>query len=239
MTKPINNIYHIYNRGVDKRNVFLEKRDYLRFIHDLFEFNDEAPATPSNITYQTRKPAQIQAHTIDKCLEVQPLNKKEQLTHVLAFCLMPNHFHLLLQQISENGIEEFMRKLGTGYTGYFNLKHKRSGHLFQGRYKSEEITDDAYLLHIPTYIHLNPLDISNPGWREKQIENPEEALKFLKNYRWSSFLDYIGQKNFPSVTQREFLQQIIGDSKEYKKEIKQWLWERKTITPWASCSKFE
>ena len=239
MNKPINNIYHAYNRGVDKRVVFLDKRDYLRFIYNLFEFNDEAPATPSNIKYQTRKPTQIEEHAISKCLEVEPLNKKKLLTHILAFCLMPNHFHLLLRQISENGLEEFMRKLGTGYTGYFNLKYKRSGHLFQGRYKSEEITDDAYLIHIPTYIHLNPLDISNPEWRNKEIENPQEALKFLKNYPWSSLSDYMGRKGFSFVTERKFLQGILGKEKEYAKEVKQWLWERNKITPWTSCSKFE
>jgi putative transposase len=223
MKKPhfVNNeIYHIYNRGVEKREIFLDDRDRFRFVHDLFEFNDEAPAL--NVNYYLKR----------QYIEVQPryIEKKEKiprklLVEILSFCLMPNHYHLLVRQKRENGIVDFMQKLGTGYTMYFNQKYQRVGGLFQGRFKAIMINKESHLLHLPYYIHLNPLDIEFPEWREKELKDFKKAIIFLKNYRWSSFLDYIGKENFPSITSREFLTDILGQPKEYLKETKNWLKE--------------
>ena len=98
-----------------------------------------------------------------------------------------------------------MRKVGTGYTNYFNKKYDRVGPLFQGSYKMAHVLQDSHLLYLPFYIHLNPLDMLSPQWRDGEIANTKEALSFLESYRWSSYLDYIGQKNFPSVTERDFI----------------------------------
>ena len=138
---------------------------------------------------------------------------------------MPNHFHLLLQPIGENSIPQFIQKLSTGYAMYFNKKHERVGSLFQGTYKSVRVVQEAHFTHLPYYIHLNPLDLITPEWREKEIKNYKRAMKFLENYRWSSFPDYIGKKNFPSVTQREFLQEFFGGPEQYKKDTIKWLKE--------------
>ena len=226
MIKPVfvdNRIYHIYNRGVEKRNVFLDKQDHFRFVHDLFEFNDEAPAI--NIYY---KLPQLQSYEV----ELRKIgNKKEErqprklLVEILSFCLMPNHFHLLIKQKVDGGVIQFMQKLGTGYTNYFNKKYKRVGSLFQGRFKAVLVEEEAHFIHLPYYIHLNPLDLKFPEWRNKEIKNYKEVMKFLENYRWSSFLDYLGKKNFPSVTQREFLNEFFGGLKQYKKDITKWLKE--------------
>jgi putative transposase len=147
------------------------------------------------------------------------------LVEILAFCLMPNHYHLLLRQKRENGIVNFMQKLGTGYTMYFNQKYNRVGGLLQGRFKAVIVNKEEYFIHLPYYIHLNPLDLIMSKWQEGRIKNFNKAIKFLENYRWSSYLDYIGKKNFPSVTQRGFLLEFFGGEKEYRKATKKWLKE--------------
>lgn len=142
---------------------------------------------------------------------------------ILAFCLMPNHFHLLVEQKQENGISEFLRKIGIGYTMHFNQKYHRVGALFQGRFKAVLVEQDAHFMYLPYYIHANPLDLHMPEWRDGEIHNYNKALKLLENYRWSSFPDYIGRKNFPSVTQREFLLSIAGGEQNYKTDFIRWI----------------
>ncbi|MEK7566700.1 MAG: transposase [Patescibacteria group bacterium] len=117
---------------------------------------------------------------------------------------MPNHIHLLLSPVAENGMPLFMKKFNGGYAKYFNEKYKRTGALFEGRYKRILIENDAHFDYILYYIHLNPLDLITPEWRDKKLNNFRKAMKFLDSYRWSSYLDYTGEKNFPSVTQRDF-----------------------------------
>jgi len=207
-------IYHIYNRGVEKRKVFIDEKDHLRFISDLLEFNDKNPAI--NLNYHT---------THKQYLEVR-LPNKEEIVEIFAFCLMPNHFHLILKQKKERGITEFMRKLGTGYTNYFNKRYNRVGSLFQGKFKSIGITTDAHFLHLPYYIHSNPLDLIAPKWRKGEIGNYKKAINFLEQYRWSSYPDYIGKQNFPLITQREFILSLFHNENEYKKEMLKWLKER-------------
>ncbi|MBU3918397.1 transposase [Patescibacteria group bacterium] len=218
-----NEIYHIYNRGVEKRDVFLEKSGYLRFIHDLFEFNDEKPASPSNIRFSSRFPSKIN----EQCLEVQPLNierkPRDFLVEILAFSLMPNHFHLLLKERKEGGITRFMQKIGTGYTMSFNKKYERVGSLFQGRFKAILVDREEYLQYLLYYIHFNCLDLIAPGWRKGEITDCHKLLEFLNKYRWSSHLDYSGQKNFSSITQREFLLKTIGGEDSYLKTVESWL----------------
>lgn len=213
--KPANNeIYHIYNRGVEKRNIFLEDKDSFRFIHDLFEFNDKNPT--KNINYYF-----LQNHT-----RAEFSNKRkprELLVEILAFCLMPNHFHLMIKQKTENGITEFMRKVGTGYTNFFNLKHKRVGPLFQGKYRIVIIKNEPQFIHLPFYIHSNPLDLIMPRWREEGIKDHRKAINFLENYRWSSLLDYTGRDNFPSLTNREFILEFFEGSEQYKNDMAKWL----------------
>jgi len=212
-----NQIYHIYNRGVEKRDIFLDDKDYLRFIHDLFEFNDRDPAF--NVAYYfNSKSKEVKSQYLEKARKPRKL-----LVEILLFTLMPNHFHLLLKQKQENGIVKFMQKLGTGYTNYFNKKYDRVGGLFQGRFKAVLINEEAHFIHIPFYFHTNPIDLiygssTSIDWRGQ--------IEFLENYRWSSFLDYIGKKNFPSVTSRKFLLEFWGGEKEYRKETEKWLRER-------------
>ncbi len=213
-----NHVYHIFNRGVDKRNIFLNDKDYYRFIHSLFEFNDENPVL--NVHYY------FDPETMDIGKRLLKTDKKPRkiLVEILIFTLMPNHFHLLLRQKAQKGIVRFMQKLGTGYTNYFNKKYEREGGLFQGKFKAVLIENNEQLQYIPQYIHLNPLKL-NYGSRTP-IVSPivwNKKFRFLEKYRWSSFPDYTGKKNYPSVTQREFLLNVFGGENNYKKHIKEYL----------------
>jgi len=223
-------IYHIYNRGVDKRKIFLDKSDYYRFIHDLFEFNDNRPSPPANIRFNLRKPSGFSQNFNTQTMEIvipreKPEGPRELLVEIMTWCLMPNHFHLFVRQLIDNGITQFMHKIGTGYTIYFNTKTERSGSLFQGTFKAIRVSDDDYFSYLPFYIHSNPLDLIEYGWRTKEIQNYNKAIKFLENYRYSSHLDYLGKKNFASVSQRKWLTGILGNSQEYKKQFYSWLKE--------------
>ncbi len=200
--------FHTLNRGVDKRNIFLGDKDYLRFVHDLYEFNDQDWVL--DVGYRSDKPP-------------TPARRRKLLVDIHCFCLMKNHYHLLLSPRIENGVSRFMKKLNMGYAKYFNNKYKRTGALFEGRYKSVPITSQSHFIHIPYYIHLNPLDYINPEWRNRIVKNPKTAVEFLENYRWSSLLDYIGKNNFPSVTSRDFLLKFWGGTKNYKTEIINWV----------------
>ena len=209
-------IYHIYNRGVDKRDVFMDDGDRLRFIHDLFEFNNQDSSLNLN-DYLVR----------GKYLEVglPDINRKPRklIVEILAYSLMSNHFHLLVRQKTDNGITEFMRKMGTGYTNYFNNKYERNGALFQGKFKSVHVAKDAHFMYLPIYIHLNPLDFKFKEWREGKVKNYKKAIEFLDSYRWSSYMDYTGQKNFPSLIRKDFLMYRLGNEQKFKKEIIDWL----------------
>lgn len=119
----------------------------------------------------------------------------EKLIEVISYCLMPNHFHFLLKQVNENGISTFVRRLINSYTRYFNTKNERVGPLFQGPFKTVRVESDEQLLHVTRYIHLNPL----VGY----------LVKDLRNFEWSSYLEYIGLRN-NKLCQREKIEQLIS-----------------------------
>jgi len=209
-------IFHVLNRGVDKRKIFMNEEDHLRFIHDLFEFNDQQPI--NNLIYRFRKNPKDFAS-----LYIVNDHKRKLLVKIHLFSLMPNHYHLLISPQVERGVTKFMAKLNIGYAKYFNEKYERKGALFEGRYKSILVENDSHFIHLPYYIHLNPLDLVAPEWRRGELKNYKKAIAFLNSYRWSSHIDYMGKKNFPSVTQREFLSDFFNGAKQYKISIENWL----------------
>jgi putative transposase len=183
--------YHIYNRGVEKRKIFLDKQDYATFLSILRRHLDPKP----------------QEDRYGRKFE----NYSDEL-ELLAFCLMPNHFHLLMYQHQDSeAFSKFLWRVGTAYTIYFNKKYKRVGHLFQGSFKAKRIDDDAYLQHISRYIHLNPKEYTSYEWSslpyysgnsqagwikpEKILElfkDTGDYLKFVKDYRgYKATLDEI------------------------------------------------
>ena len=134
--------YHVYNRVTDKRNIFVDEKDLFRFWESLFDFNQTKPIG-SMYEFSFKK----------KSGEVS--RKTKPLVQFVAYCLNPNHFHFLMTPLQEKGIERFMQRLGNGYTKYFNNKHKRSGVLFQGKFKSKHVDSNEYLLHLSAYINGN------------------------------------------------------------------------------------
>ena len=182
----------------------MEDHDYLRFIHDLYEFNDTTLAD-SNVGYR------FKSRDI-----VSPYIKKERLVEIHGWCLMKNHYHLLLSELVEGGLSLFLRKLNVGYAKSFNEKYERVGTLFQSRTKKILIENEAHFNYILHYIHLNPLDYlaGAEEWRERNhagITSAKKALDHLEGYRWSSYLDYVGKKNFPSVLTTSFFKDALGD----------------------------
>jgi len=203
-------------RGVDKRIIFPQEEDYFRFIHDLFEFNDE-----DIVSWSYRYQSPNFSGTVPEKLG-EERKKRKLLIEILAFCLMPNHFHLLLRQTKEQGVSQFMRKLG-GYATYINRKYGRVGHLYQGRFRAVHIKDEEQLKNGFVYIHANPIELIEPGWKEEGIKNSQKAIEFLENYRWSSYLDYFGKKNFPSITNRELFNNILGNEKGCQRFVISWI----------------
>lgn len=211
-------IYHIISRAVDGTNLFLDEKDYVRMVHNLYAFNDSNP-----ISFQFRQNHNNYENS-SRSLE------RDLFVEILAFCLMPNHIHLLLRQLQDNGISNFMRKVGAGYGGYRNSKYKRSGHLFQGRFRAVHVEDDRQLMTAFVYIHTNPVAIMMPGWKENGIKKIEEVKKFLEEtYKWSSYIDYLEIKNFPSLTSREFLTEMMGGVANCKKFVNDWLLTKKEL----------
>ena len=199
----------------------MNNSDRARFVHDLFEFNDTAPAGNA---YRRFNPSMMEIRS--------PSLGRSPIVDVHGWCLMGNHYHLLLSERVEGGLSLFSRRLNVGYAMYFNEKHRRSGVLFQGRTKKIPITSDAHFLHILHYIHLNPLDFHKESgdWRDMSIANHERALRYLDGYRWSSYLDYCGKDNFPSVVTKELFSDVF---KNYRKKISSYLkdMELDTIKP--------
>ena len=116
-----------------------------------------------------------------------------------------------------------MRKLGTGYSKYFNVKYQRKGYVLQNRFKAVHIKSDEQLKIVWAYIHANPISCMEPEWKKRGIRNLKKVLEFLKHYKWSSYPDYIGESNFPSVTERKFILKTVGSEKSCKEFLKYYI----------------
>ncbi len=167
--------YHIYNRGNTRQNIFRREGDYDRLSKLLFISN-------SVHSFNIRDLGTKNIYEIDR---------EKQLVNILAYCFMPNHFHLLLTPLEEDGISTFMLRLGTSYAMFFNKKYERSGSLFEGPFRSRFVHDDVYLRYLFAYIHLNPLKIIDKDWKEKGLQNIDSGVRYIKAYKHSSLTDYL------------------------------------------------
>ncbi len=179
----IGEYYHIYNRGVEKRDIFIDTADYRRFILLLHLFNDEKPINVRDFKDSPRGSTS---------------GIRKTLVDIGAYCLMPNHFHILVKEKNEGGARNFLHKLMTGYTMYFNKRYERVGPLFQGTFKAEHANSDEYLKYLFSYIHLNPLKIFDKNWKENSLEETESLKKYLEKYEYSSYLDYHNPQKYSS-----------------------------------------
>jgi putative transposase len=205
--------YHIYNRGTDKRIIFLNNFDHNRFILLLHVLN-----TNKNVKIRDL----LRSNSFEELLSIKNENP---LVAIGAYCLMPNHFHLLLTPLIENGISKFMLKLQTSYSMYFNIKNKRNGSLFQGTFKSIRIKNDKNLKYIFSYIHLNPAKLKDKDWKNKKSKNFEIIKNFILNYSYSSLREYL--KNKYVIVNREifpdYKKLYKSDNEYFKIMIDDWL----------------
>jgi REP element-mobilizing transposase RayT len=179
--------YHIYNRGVDKRDIFLEIPDLMRFLQSMKEFNVKDPI------------GSLYENSFLK--DVGGKASKSKLVKFVAYCLNPNHYHFILTPLVEKGIEKFMQRLGTGYVMYFNEKNKRSGALFQGKFKSKHIDSNEYLLQVASYVNLNNHD------RNGKIKN---------SINTSSWSEYTGKTDI-NFCEKSIILNQFKSKKEYAK----------------------
>ncbi len=209
----IGEYYHVYNRGVDKRIIFNDSHDYNRFIVLLHLSNSSQPVD------------------IDKTLrgglsfpELIRMDMGERLVDIGAYCLMPNHFHLLLKERIENGISIFLKKLSTAYSMYFNRKHERTGSLFQGPFQATHADNDQYLKYLFAYIHLNPIKIVDPNWKESMVFDQVYIKKHLENYKYSSYLDYLGaQRQESIILNKSVFPEYFNMNHSFEDFIEDWL----------------
>lgn len=207
--------YHIINRGVDDRKIFLDDEDRLRFVNALLVFNDLAPTKWEWRGFWSQRDPSSLVHTY---------KPERRLVEIHAFVLMPNHFHLLVRQIEENGIILFMKKLG-GYCYYFNKKYNRKGSLFQGRYKAILIQNEDRLINTFVYIHTNPIELVEPLWKKEwAVKSYGKAVNFLENqYKWTSYWDYLGKTNFPHLIYKDFFEKLMGGKEGIQEAIIDWI----------------
>jgi len=191
--------YHVFNRGVNSQKIFNCERDYFQFIDRIKYYqNNNLPNSYSNII---NLPLQIRSDLFNKLN-----NQKEFLVEIIAYCLMPNHFHFLLKQRIENGISKFVANLSNSYTRYYNIKHKRTGPILQGKFKAVLVESDEQIIHLSQYIHLNPFSAG-------VVKNIQELL----NYPYSSLPEYLNGRK--GICQTSIVMGQFNDLNNYKKFV--------------------
>lgn len=188
--------YHIYNRGVDKRDIFLDDRDRIRFIHSAHLVNNFLEI-PRLFDVQKLSPPEL-------------LIAREPIVKIVAGCLMPNHFHLVLTPLQDGGVSKFLHKLGISYTMYFNKRNERSGRLFESTFKAKHVDRHEYASYLTQYIHFNPVELSQTKSGGK-----------IEEYPWSSLPVYLDKEcPFSLLVDSSFRDEVLGmDAEEYRKHL--------------------
>ncbi len=212
--------YHVYNRGNSKQKIFLDEEDYKHFIKLLFVSN----------TYKKYK---FRDNIVDHNIDAFEFDRGETIVSIGAWVLMPNHFHIYIttshqsdwwKKVERNRISEYMRKLLTAYTLYFNKKYDRTGGLFEGKFKSVHINNDNQAKYLFSYIHLNPIKLIQKDWKKNGIKNTKKALEFLGNYKWGSYQDHKGiQRTENTILDTKNFLQYFSSLNDLDKEILDWL----------------
>ncbi len=195
--------YHIFNRGNNKQQIFLDNRDWIRFLFLIIHL--QSPITFPKISRQVSHFVKNRAFDI-KSNDMEKI-AKERYVELVSFALMPNHFHLAVHEFKDGGTANYMQRVLCAYTKYFNTKYERSGHLFQGPYKAVHIEDNKQLLYLSTYIHKNPRELSE--WKNR------EHL-----YPWSSYQDYTGENRWGKLLQQDIILDQFSNKQEYGHFVK-------------------
>ncbi|MDO8551774.1 MAG: transposase [bacterium] len=193
-----NEIYHLLNRSINQSPIFTTTRENQRFLELINFYRNANP--PLSFSHYNRLSIEEKADFLAR------LNKKEKLVEIFAYCLMPNHFHLLAKQLSDRGIQKMLSNIQNGYVRFHNLRNKRKGPLFESAFKAIRIENEEQFLHVSRYIHLNP----SSSYLVK--------IGDLLQYPWSSFPDYLTEKA-PSFTNPNFILNLIGNRKNYEEFV--------------------
>lgn len=205
-----NHYYHILNRGVNKGVIFQNSKEYQRFIDlvDFYRLNPDIRFSHYGLLSDSGK-----QEYIDRLRQ-----NNKVLVEIISFCLMPNHFHLLLKQVQDGGLQNFIRCVQNGYAKFFNTRNKRSGPLFQSAFKSVLIESNEQLLHVSRYIHLNP------------ATSNLIKIEHLSNYGWSSFKNFLGDGSYefinPGIVTDQFedksdYKDFVNSQADYQRELDQ------------------
>jgi putative transposase len=204
--------YHLYNRGVDGRKIFLDTEDHKRFLECIKELNDN-----TGVSLFDRHVSNQQGWEI---------KRGDPVVNILAYTLLPNHFHIFFY-IPENGDASlFLQKVGVSFTKYFNKKYSRTGPLFSGKMKTAHVDNERYHEYITHYIHLNILDLINKKWRSGKLNLTAKEKKFLHSYKWTSLPSYLTHVN-DDILQNDIVRELFPNTEEYKKNLYGWA-ERET-----------
>ncbi len=200
--------YHVYNRGNSKQIIFLDDYDKIRFTQLLVVMNKEARQNLSDLS-----PDSVY------------IKNNDPLVAIGAYVIMDNHFHILLKQLKDGGVIKYIQKVSTAYVGYFNKKYKRTGALFEGKFKAKHANTDIYLNYLYAYIHFNPAKMVDKEWKRNIVSKKNKnAINFIKMYPFSSFHDYCGiQREESSVLSRSEFPLYFKSSKDFIESLIRWL----------------
>ena len=214
----VGSLVHVYNRGNRKQPIVRDQKDRWRFLQALYYFNSKIPiANPFQVLQKNKKLRFDLNHNFiwpDEWPSRQPIVK------ILNFCLVENHYHLLLKEIEEGGITMFMKKLGNGMTGYFNAKYQETGRLFQGSYKARLVKEEIYLEYLSVYIQVKNILEMYPGGLQKARKEFDKAYEWAVQYPYCSLADYAGRRN-SLILDKDIMGEMFSDPKEYKKFAQQ------------------
>ncbi len=211
--------YHVYSRGNSKQEIFIDDEDRDRFVKLLYLCN-------------SKKKINFREDIVRAHIDAWDFDCGEQIVFIGAWVLMPNHFHLYIsinesaeaRLLQVNQITDFMHRFLTAYSKYFNARHKRTGSLFEGKFKSTHINNDVYAKYLFSYIHLNPLKLIDKNWKEVGIHDKNKAIDFLNSYKWSSYSDYLSvlRPENKICNRKDFLN-YFPDKESFKEEIFEWI----------------
>lgn len=208
ITFALGEYYHIYNRGADKRVIYTDPADYRRFIELLYLCNTTNAIVIRDIYRDFRS--------------IYEYDRGEPIVAIGAFCLMPNHFHILATPLVDDGISIFMGKLGTSHAMFFNKKHERRGALFEGKFKAQHADSDEYLKYLYSYIHLNPVKLIQSDWKEKGIRDVLGGYAYASEYPYSSLQLYLQGDNTGTILPQYFPEYFLNLA-DQKEELMEWL----------------
>lgn len=207
--------YHVYNRVILNTPAF---QDYANAnkLHLAFLLANSTKSGEAFLHLKNNKRSGL-----EEAIKIAKSGKR--IVNILCYSIMPDHYHLLLQEIKEKGISNFLHKSNVSIAKYINIKSDRRGPLFENRFQAKHIKTNEYLLHLSVYIHLNPLDfLVNKGWRKHQLKNWKEGKQKLLNYPWMSLKAFLENHKDPIISGTKIITDQFNSKKDYEQFLREW-----------------